>query len=294
MLLIVGANGLLGRHAGNYFMEAGRSVISVSHGEPADFQLDLRFPVEGDFLKEKIPARVKAALICSAVTSLDECFLHKEETRRFNVTHTIALLQWLIRHHVLPIFCSSDQVFAGEKGGYREDDERTPASEYGRQKKAVEDFLEAQDRPYLILRLSKLYSLDDDDTSPIGQMLTTLSQGKIVRGAYDQAICPTLVDDLPRAIAWLLDYGATGAFHLAALRRYTRHELALQVADSIGREAQVEQCSIRDIAFAEPRTLDNTLVTEKFLARSGFRFRELAETLPTILANRKMIEGAKT
>ncbi|HIO21366.1 MAG TPA: hypothetical protein EYN18_03090, partial [Nitrospirales bacterium] len=86
MLLIVGSNGLLGRHVVNYFMATGESVICASHGSGADIRLDLRMPI-GD-VANIIPEHVTHALICSSVTNIDACYRDPEGTRRFNVTHT--------------------------------------------------------------------------------------------------------------------------------------------------------------------------------------------------------------
>ena len=284
MVLIVGSGGLLGAHAAAYFRRLGSPVVCASHRLDADLQVDLTQPDDG--FVTRLPAGVTHALIASSMTSIDACARDPETTRRFNVTHTIQLLEALLARDIQPIFCSSDLVFKGDRGHYREDDPREPTTEYGRHKLAVEAFLLGQDRPCLIIRMSKLYSLDPDDPSPIGQMLTALLRGESIRCADDQVICPTAVEDIPRALDGLLRQRATGVYHVAAPQRFTRYTVGRRVAAAVGRETLVRRCALRDFAFAEPRPVDTSLDVNKFITETGFRFTALQESLPEILRRR--------
>lgn len=285
MLLIVGSGGLLGARATAHFRRLGSSVVRASHGPEAELPVDLMQPGGGDLIR-RLPNGVTHALLAGSITSLDACARDPEATGRFNVTHTIQLLEALLARDIQPVFCSSDLVFAGDRGGYRETDPRQPTTEYGRHKHAVEEFLLGQDRPFLVIRMSKLYSLDADDPSPIGQMLTALLRGEAIRCADDQVICPTAVDDVPRALEVLLRQHATGVYHVAAPQRFTRYTLGRRVAAAVGREALVQRCSIRDFAFAEPRPVDNSLDSSRLIAETGFQFTTLQESLPEILRRR--------
>ena len=281
MLLVVGSGGLLGRHAAAYFSAAGKQIVCASHRPAADIYLDLRRP--GDIVKS-LPSGISHALICSSVTNIDACRRDKVGTRRFNVKHTVALLQTLLSHEIQPIFCSTDAVFRGDRGNYKEDDARQPTMEYGRQKKEVEDFLLHQNAPFLIIRMSKLYSLELDDPSPIGQMANALVEGTVIRCADDQVICPTWVGDIPPAVNLLLEAKATGVYHMAAPQRYTRYTLGIYIAKCLGLDHLVQRCSIRDFAFAEPRPVDSSLDVTKFLGETGFTFSGLEKNLSEILS----------
>ena len=284
-LLIVGSHGLLGRHAAASFKAAGMPVVRASHQPGADLRMDLRDPI--DEAAGHLPGGITHALICSGMTSIDACVQHPEQTRQFNVTQTIALLQILLQRGIQPIFCSSDLVFRGDRGDYAEEDPRDPTTEYGRQKQAVEDFLFTRKEPWLILRLSKLYSLEPDDPSPIGQMLTAFSAGSAIRCADDQTVCPTWAGDVPRALQLLMHRGARGAYHIAAPERYTRYRLGLRLAEILGVEPLVQRCSLRDLALREPRPSNNSLNVDKLLAETGMRCAALEEMVPEIIARRE-------
>jgi len=283
-VLIVGSNGLVGRHAAAYFKATEVPVMCASHQPGADLRMDLRDPI--DEAVHRLPDGITHALICSGITSIDACSQHPEQTRQFNVTQAIVLLQALLQRGIQPIFCSSDLVFRGDRGNYAEEDAREPSTEYGRQKQAVEDFLFTRKEPWLILRLSKLYSLEPDDSSPIDRMLTALRAGSAIRCAEDQTICPTWAGDIPRALHLLMRRGARGAYHVAAPERYTRYTLGLRIAEALGTEHLVQRCSLRDLALREPRPSNNSLDVDKLLAETGMRCAALEAMLPEIMARR--------
>lgn len=284
MLLIVGSQGLLGWHAAASFKAAGMPVVRASHQPGADLRIDFRGPI-GEAVG-RLPDGITHALICSGMTNIDACAQHPEETRRFNVTQTIALLRALLQQSIQPIFCSSDLVFQGDRGDYTEEERRAPSTEYGRQKKAVEDFLLSQQAPWLVIRLSKLYSLEPDDPSPIGRMLTALSVGSTIRCAEDQTICPTWAADVPRALHALMRCGAQGVYHVASPERYTRYSLGLRVAEILGEAHLVQRCVLRDLSFREVRPPDNSLNVNKLLTETALAFATLDDTLPQIVARR--------
>lgn len=282
MLLIVGSGGLLGRHAEEYFRSLGKPVITASHRPGTSLHVDLYAGI-GDF-ERSLPEGITHALICSGLTDIDACRRDRERSFLFNVTNTVSLLEALLSRGIRPVLCSSDLVFEGTRGNYREDDSRFPTTEYGCQKKAVEDYLLHQQTPMLILRMSKLYSREPGDPSPIGSMRAALAQGKRIRCATDQVLCPTLALDIPKVLNLLIEYNATGVYHVASPFRYTRYDLGLLIAHRFGREQLVEQCSIKDFPFVEPRPVNNSLDVSKLQGTIPFSFARVEDNLAPFLS----------
>lgn len=283
-LLVVGSGGLLGHAAVGWCDAHGVGCHRASHRPGADMTLDLHHPPGA--WADNLPDGLTHALLCSAISRLDTCAREPEATWRFNVTHTLALIESLAARGIVPVFCSSDLVFAGQRGGWREDDACHPTTAYGRQKRAVEEHLARASYPWLVLRLSKLYSDRVDDPSPVCGILRDLLAGRIVRGAVDQTVCPTWVDDVPRALGALLQADATGVWHVACAERYTRHSLALLLAEAVGRPELVQPCHLADFDFVEPRPADNTLDVGR-LTGLGVVLTPLREKLPAILENHR-------
>lgn len=277
MILVVGANGFLGRRVVQALEDADIQCLRASH-DPAnsDIVIDLAKPI-GSL---SLPDGVTHAVILSSITSIDECFKEPDRTSAFNVTHTIELIDHLSRSVIQPVFISSDVVFEGTRGNYREDETARPVTEYGRQKRTVEIHLEEKVPNHLIVRLGKLYTLKGDDNSPVSGIIRDLNQGCHVNAATDQFLTPTVAEEVAESIVRLIGKSERGIFHLVpgdggALSRY---DMAIYLADAIGADRDlVRRCSIHDFDFAEPRPVNSTLNGEKFQAFSGLRLTPFTE-----------------
>lgn len=267
MILVVGAHGFLGRRVVRALADAGMECLSASHSGLADLQIDLSLPVESLVL----PGTVTHGVILSSITALDDCFKEPERTGQFNVRHTIQLIERMVAQGVVPVFISSDVVFDGTRGNYRERDEALPTTKYGEQKRVVEAFLEQQVPGHVIVRLGKLYTLADDDNSPVSGLVRSLSHGETVRAATDQFLTPTLAEEVAGGIVELIQRQARGGYHLTPVEgAVTRLEMATMVADAIGAEKSlILPCSVHDFAFAELRPINCTLNGEKFRDFTG-------------------------
>jgi dTDP-4-dehydrorhamnose reductase len=284
MIVVVGAGGLIGRSVASEIEAAGGDVLRASHRGAGELHLDLRAP-PGDFVA-RLPAGITHAVLLAGVTGIDACRQEPEASRRLNVTHMRLLLADMLARGIVPVFVSSDLVFRGDRGRYCEDDAREPTTEYGRQKAAVEDFLLGRPEPSLIVRLSKVFGADPDDTSPVREILLAIRRGRPVRAAVDQVVCPTFVGDVASAIRALIERRAVGVIHLATPPAgwYTRESLARTLAAALGREELVVPCRLGDLAVAESRPRDSSLDSGKFAVMGDRPFSVLADHLPRIIA----------
>ena len=277
MLLIVGANGWLGRQAFAFFRNRRYAVIAASHRQPAACTIDFTAPAST--WTSEIPADVDRVIVLSAVTSIDDCCTNPARTRVINVDGPIEFFRAMRSRGVPLVYVSTDMVFAGDSGDYEEEDERRPTTEYGRQKKQAEDFLLEHCPESLVLRLSKLYNDDPDDPSPVGQTRRELVAGRRVRAAADQVVTPTHAIDVLRAAESLITAGHGGTFHIAAPERFTRLSLAHCIADRLGCRHLVEPCSIDDFPFKERRPRDNSLNTDKLRRTVDVTFSRVTDHL---------------
>ncbi|MBX7199343.1 MAG: sugar nucleotide-binding protein [Rhodospirillaceae bacterium] len=279
---VIGANGFLGRALTATLAREGIPAIRASHHGAADIPLDFEKPFDGPVADM---AGASHAVICSAISNIDRCFEHPAETGRFNVARTQALIAALHARDIVPVFCSSDVVFRGDRGAYGEYEAREPTTVYGQQKRAVEDYLLAGARPHLIVRLSKLYSTDETDTSPIRQTIARLRSGQRVLAATDAMICPTNVMDIAQGIVRLMAGGAAGPFHMGPPRDgwYTRYTLAMTLAARLNAENLVDACLSADLPVKDPRPRDCSLLNDRLRAQTGWQPRPFSADLDTVM-----------
>jgi len=182
---------------------------------------------------------------------------------------------------------STDYVFDGLRGGYRETDPPHPINEYGRSKLEGERCL--SDSPTsLILRLSSPFGRGFGARKPqfFRYLADALRVGKPVTALTDQRVTATYLPDLAEAIRTLLARGACGVFHLTSEEALTRFEFALRVADAVGADPNLVRPGLRaDMTqWAAPRPADTSLDVGRSRA-SGVVYTPVSVALRTVLSD---------
>lgn len=125
------------------------------------------------------------------------------------------------------VLISSDYVFDGNRGNFKEDDKPQPSTVYGKTKELSETcVLEASSR-HAIVRTSAVYGKGGLFFSWI---MESLSGGKSVEAFSDAYFTPTFVGDVVWAFASVIDRGLNGIFHVAGQSVVSRYEMAKQIA----------------------------------------------------------------
>jgi dTDP-4-dehydrorhamnose reductase len=234
---------------------------------------------------------ISHALILFAVPDPDRCASDPQHARNLNVTLTASVIDTLIRHRIVPVFMSSEAVFDGEKGDYREEDAANPISYYGRLKLEVERYL--ADKRALILRISRVVGTTPGDGTMFTNWLSQIQRGDTIRCAHDQRFSPIHENDVAEAIQRLIDHGAMGVYHLCGPEGMTRFTMLALLAEQFqlsgGKMAgELQGCSIDDFPTQERRPRDVSMVCEKLVAAIGFTPR----TVPAIVQEK--VECATT
>lgn len=285
-LLVIGATGTLGRHLVAAGRQRGFEVYATSRQATANtHRFCLPDDNPGAFL-DRLPTPPVAAFVCAAESGIDRC-RQDPASEAINVTATRRLFAALAERDILPVFYSSDLVFSGRPDeaadGYREGDPCHPGTAYGRQKHRAEEALRQLGEKHLILRLSKLYSGDSDDRSPLAQWRQALAGQQAIRCATDQWLTPTWAGDVAAASFALLERNRRGTVHVAAPESFTRFALAVRLAQQWGFDGDlVSPCLIGDFAFAEPRPQDNRLNTDYLRRLLDFHFHPVACLRPDL------------
>ncbi|CAI0471927.1 unnamed protein product [Linum tenue] len=131
-----------------------------------------------------------------------------------------ALVNWISsfqdRDALLLIHLSTDQVYAGVKSFYKEEDEAAPVNVYGKSKMAAEKFISEKCSNYAILRSSIIYG--PQTISPVPKSLPiqwidgVLSKGEPVEFFHDEFRCPVYVKDVVTVILSLIHRWRSGQF----------------------------------------------------------------------------------
>jgi dTDP-4-dehydrorhamnose reductase len=280
--LIVGASGFVGRHLRQACRRSGYDTLGTqAHGSRPDL---IAFDLERDRIEDCLPSQPTHAVVCAGITQIDRCARERDLSYRVNVTNTIRLLRDLAALDVRRVFVSTGFIFDGVTGGYAEDAPTGPVNEYGRQRLEVDQFLAREQPDALVVRLDKVIGDDPQEPSLFTEWLRAVFAQQPIRCIAGQVFCPTLVDDIARAIVTGCELELTGAYHVANPEVCSRVELAERFLQALGRQTTMEALPQERLGFAEPRPLRTYLDTTKFQSVVKLEYTTVARMLATFCA----------
>ncbi len=268
-IAVVGAAGLLGQKLVEQALTAGHEVVpfDVDPAVPVPFggvvELDITDPAAvRDALETYVPEWIVNAAAYTAVDSSEG-----DEARVFavNVNGVRNLVRTANERGVRVITLSTDYVFDGRNGPYREDAPIHPLGVYGRSKAEMEKTVHEEGGPHLIARTMVLYGAAPGVRTNFGLwVLQRLRAGERIRAVTDQMGNPTLAADLARMLIGIAERGGSGTCHVAGADRVSRYDFALALAAEFGLEAGlIEPVLTSELGQAAERPLDSGFVLDR-------------------------------
>ncbi len=264
-VLVTGGTGLLGWWVVKVFSEKGFNVIATYHsrklaglGDVNWVRLDLKDAQNiVDVVKS---ARPDIIIHCAAYTDVDGSEVNRAEAYVMNYlgTKTLASVSREVEYF---IHVSTDYVFDGEKGFYRESDVPNPVNYYGLTKLLGEAAVEnALPDKSCIVRVSGLYGYSPTGKRNFGRVaLEKLLRSEEVKAFHDQYLSPTYVAYLAESLVRLVEKRITGTLHVAGDRQ-SRYEFATTLARILGVDASlVKPVSMSEVKLVARRPRDSSL-----------------------------------
>ena len=274
-ILITGASGLLGF---NLALEASPryQVIGVVHTQPLlnpgfdTLQADL---LQSDVLPRLLDeARADWVINCAALADLDACERQPELAQRLNAELPGRLAIETAKRGMRFLHISSDTVFDGVKGNYREEDAPAPISVYGRTKRLSELAVKAAHPQVLIVRPNLFGWGVKGDHSLAEFFYNNLSAGRPVQGFTDRLFCPLLVTDLAKIMLELLEKSIIGMFHVVSSDHLSKYDFGVAIAKRFRFDTNLVSPATSSSSNAvAPRSLNLTLKTANLVKALGRR-----------------------
>lgn len=258
MILVVGANGMLGRDLIALLGDRGKGVDIA--------EIDITSPesvltVIGDLKPEVV-------INCAAYTDVDGCESNVEMAMAVNGEGVGYLAMACRDSGALLVQISTDYIFDGGKGTpYLEDDAPCPLSVYGESKLAGE-MNAAFCQEYLIVRTQWLYGLHGKNF--VETMLRLGSEKDELTVVDDQIGSPTWTVDLARAIIALIDGGCRGIYHAANSEYCSWNGFAKAIFEEAGLNVLVRPMTTTELNRPARRPLYSTLECSKLTGDTGF------------------------
>jgi dTDP-4-dehydrorhamnose reductase len=238
-ILVTGANGLLGQKL--ISLLSNRSDVQLiatgrgSNRNPAGNYEYLTLDVTSrpDVTQKLSANRPDVIIHTAAMTQVDQCETDKEDCWLQNVTAVEYLVEATKQIDAFFIHLSTDFVFDGADGPYKEDDQPNPQSYYAESKLASEKVVAESGIRGAIARTMLVYGIAHDmsRSNIILWVKKSLEEGKQIKVVNDQWRMPTLAEDLAKGCILLAEKQIEGIFHLSGKDMLTPYEMAIQTAD---------------------------------------------------------------
>jgi len=242
-VLITGANGMLGQQLVQLLGRMPEyDVLATGRDDKPRFKggscgytrLDIADPNAVERLFADFSPDV--VINCAAMTQVDACETDRDRCWQVNALAVESLAKACHARGAHLVQVSTDFIFNGEDGPYREDARPSPLSYYGRSKLAGENHARgAGTHRWAIVRTVLVYgaTVDSNRGNFVTWVRDSLRNGNQIRVVTDQWRTPTYVVDLARAIERVVRFRKHGVFHVSGRELMSVNEFAHVIADTL-------------------------------------------------------------
>ena len=256
--IVIGGDGFLGRNIVEDLRKSGRSAIATSRRKQSLSDSCVYLDLAEDVSSWEIPEGVDAAFFCAAVTLIEQCQNHPEESRIVNMGNVVKLADRFVRKGISVVFPSTNLVFDGRIPNRRINDPVCPSCQYGRQKAAAEIGFMGLGRSISIVRFSKILG---SETHLIKDWMDKLGNGICIHPFSDMVLAPVPIDFAVKVMIGIVDSGSFGIWHVSAKEEITYEEFARHIARKIGvDQLYVQPISVHDLGFEFESVPEHTIL----------------------------------
>jgi dTDP-4-dehydrorhamnose reductase len=237
-VLIIGASGFIGRHlVRRLSTEYGRAISGTfwSRTPPDDgnvwYQTDLMDPTALDQVFQSAGPDVVVHL--AAVADIGTAERDPQRATAVNVVATSAIARLSEAGGARLVFISTECVFGGERGYYREDESPRPTTHYGRTKWEAEQEVAKLAFRWSTLRTSIVYGWPEPGRRNFAPwLIDRLGNGHSYNGAANVYRTPIYVEHLVDGIAKLVHGDYPGIHHVAGRDWVSMYHFASVIAQA--------------------------------------------------------------
>jgi dTDP-4-dehydrorhamnose reductase len=288
-ILITGSNGLLGQKITAMCMAKKLEFLATSSGLnrfsvcPKERYQTLDITDEQN-IQEVINQYKPTHLIhTAAMTNVDHCELHPEACDLVNRQSVQMLVKYCILNQIHFQLLSTDFVFDGQDGPYREEDQTKPLSVYARSKVEAENIVQqAKGLSYSIVRTIIVYGKGENlsRSNLILWVKSALEKQEPMQIIDDQFRAPTWANDLAWACLRICQLNESGIFHISGPETFSIYEIVKRIAAyyklPLNNVKKLSSQELQQPAKRPPRT---GFILDKARIRLGYDPKTLEQTL---------------
>jgi dTDP-4-dehydrorhamnose reductase len=278
-ILVIGAKGMLGRDL------MGVLLSSLPNDEVIGWdieEIDIQKEEDTVFKIEKLRPDIMVHI--AAYTDVDGCELNEEKAFAVNAEGTKHVALTASRCQAKMVYLSTDYVFDGNKREpYLESDSPHPLNVYGRSKWKGEQYVQELVKDPLIVRTEWLFGRYGKNF--VTSILRQAGEKRVLSIVNDQIGSPTYTVDLAKAISALIQFDASGIFHVANSDLCTWYTFGQAILKLSGMDkVRVIPISSKELGRPAIRPSYSVLNCQKLKKKTGLTLRPWSEALKEYLS----------
>lgn len=295
-ILITGSNGLLGQKIVKICLKRGTEFLATSngknrnHGCPDSRYLELDITNQNQIQEIFTSYNPTHIIHTAALTNVDYCELNPEECHEVNVNATRKLWEEAQKNNAHFELLSTDFIFDGLKGNYKETDEPSAVSIYGQSKVDAENILiQSQNDNWSIARTIIVYGTANNlsRTNIVLWSIEALTKGDPMKIIDDQFRMPTWAEDLAWGCLEICNRNKKGIFHLCGPELMAVNEIVFRIAKHLGKSTEnieiISSSTLNQPAKRPPRT---GFDLSKSLLELDYKPKSIEETIDILLTEK--------
>ncbi|MDC0173871.1 dTDP-4-dehydrorhamnose reductase [Nitrosopumilus sp.] len=264
--LVTGSAGLIGNQLVHDLEKSGEQVYSCYNSAKPFFGIPIHlnlFDLEGI---HKIFKKIQPDIIIhsAALTDVEKCEVEPKLANLLNIKATEVIAQEVEKINSYLMYISTDYVFDGKQGLYKETDLTNPLNNYGLTKLSGEKIIQEKTSRWSIIRTSTPFGEHPSKKTFPSWVYENLKINKKINVVENQLTSPTYVPNLSKMILEIITRNLEGFFHLAGSTRISRFEFAKLFAKKLNLDfSMLNPVKIDTMLWNATRPLDSSLDMSK-------------------------------
>ncbi len=237
-ILIFGGNGLVGQSFKKlYASQEDTKVFTTSRNPNSEGELKCDITKKEDLKNCFEQSKPSTVINCTNLAGgVNFCENNKELSQQFHFQANVEIGELANEYNAELVLISTDYVFDGSESPYKEEDKTNPLNEYGRNKLAAEQWIQANVNRYVIARTTNVFGWDPNTKTPnfLMQLYFKLKNNEAVEVPSFLFGNPTYANDLTGGIKAILDKKKYGVYHVVGSSNVNRYEWAKLFCKTLG------------------------------------------------------------
>jgi len=259
--LVTGSAGLVGQQVVKDLSKSNQVFSCYNESKP-EYGDSVKMDLKNYEMISSVLTEIKPDVVIhlGAMTGVDLCEKEKTSASEINTKATEIIAKECSKLNSFLVYVSTDYVFDGNFGMYKEDDVANPLGFYGKSKLEGEKAVQNFSTNWCIARTSTPFGLHPTKKSFPMWVIENLQKQKQIDVLIDQFTSPTYIPNLSRMLIEISERRITGVIHAAGASKISRYQMASMVSDKLNLDGTLlKQISINKMKWVAQRPKDSSL-----------------------------------